>query len=155
MDALSRARGLLEANSYTPREWNEVGVKLGQDGARRSLYQVLALPEVEVSAFYELQPNVATIEPAIAEQLKRDATYANYIERQKQDVLAVKRDEALAFPSDFDYAAVDGLSNELRMKLGKARPANIAQAAKIEGVTPAALTLLLARLRRDQRRMSA
>lgn len=155
MDALSRARGLLEANSYTPREWNEVGVKLGQDGARRSLYQVLALPEVEVSAFYELQPNVATIEPAIAEQLKRDATYANYIERQKQDVFAVKRDEALAFPSDFDYAAVDGLSNELRMKLGKARPANIAQAAKIEGVTPAALTLLLARLRRDQRRMSA
>ena len=119
------------------------------------MYQVLGLPDVEVAQFAVLDERVGGIERDVAVQLKRDATYANYIERQKRDVLAVKRDESLEIPGDFDFDAVDGLSNEIRAKLGRARPGNIAQAAKIEGVTPAALTLLLARIRKDSRRKSA
>lgn len=155
MNEMEAGRELLERETYTPRELNAVGLTLGQDGARRTLYQILALPDADVAMFEALDPELKEIAPEIADQLKKDATYANYIDRQKQDVAAVKRDESMAIPSDFVYEGIDGLSNELRMKLTKARPANIAQAGKIEGVTPAALTLLLSRLRRDERRKSA
>ncbi|WP_375687892.1 tRNA uridine-5-carboxymethylaminomethyl(34) synthesis enzyme MnmG [Pseudooceanicola sp. LIPI14-2-Ac024] len=154
-EALARGRGLLEDTTYTPKQLQDVGVQLGQDGARRTLYQVLAFPDAQPQDFAALDPRVAELDPTIAEQLKRDATYASYIARQEQDVEAVKRDEGLEIPADFDFLIIDGLSNEIRMKLDRARPVNIAQAAKIEGVTPAALTLLLARLRRDNRRKSA
>ena len=155
MDALAAGRAILEYRTYTPRELGEAGVALGQDGNRRTLYQVLALPDVNFEQLSALDVRLADLESEVALQLKRDATYANYIERQKQDVMAVKRDESMAIPADFDFEAVDGLSNEIRAKLGRARPGNLAQAAKIEGVTPAALTLLLARIRKDTRRKSA
>jgi len=155
MELIGEGRTLLEETTYTPRELNEIGVKLGHDGSRRTLYQVLAFPDVEITDFAALEPRVEELNPDIQVQLKRDATYANYIERQQQDVLAVKRDENLAIPVDIDFDDIEGLSNEIRMKLKLARPANIAQASKIEGVTPAALTLLLARIRRDNRRKSA
>jgi tRNA uridine 5-carboxymethylaminomethyl modification enzyme len=155
MDALSAGRAMLEDRTYTPRELGEAGVALGQDGNRRTLYQVLALPDVNFEQLSALDERLADLESEVALQLKRDATYANYIERQKQDVMAVKRDESMAIPADFDFEAVDGLSNEIRAKLGRARPGNLAQAAKIEGVTPAALTLLLARIRKGTRRKSA
>ncbi|WP_370287082.1 tRNA uridine-5-carboxymethylaminomethyl(34) synthesis enzyme MnmG [Pseudooceanicola nanhaiensis] len=155
MDALAAGRAMLEDRTYTPRELGEAGVALGQDGNRRTLYQVLALPDVNFDQLSALDERLADLEGEVALQLKRDATYANYIERQKQDVMAVKRDESMAIPADFDFDAVDGLSNEIRAKLGRARPGNLAQAAKIEGVTPAALTLLLARIRKDTRRKSA
>jgi tRNA uridine 5-carboxymethylaminomethyl modification enzyme len=155
MDALAAGRAILEDRTYTPRELGEAGVALGQDGNRRTLYQVLALPDVNFEQLSALDERLADLESEVALQLKRDATYANYIERQKQDVMAVKRDESMAIPADFNFGAVDGLSNEIRAKLGRARPGNLAQAAKIEGVTPAALTLLLARIRKDTRRKSA
>ncbi|GGM07922.1 tRNA uridine 5-carboxymethylaminomethyl modification enzyme MnmG [Pseudooceanicola nanhaiensis] len=155
MDALAAGRAILEDRTYTPRELGEAGVALGQDGNRRTLYQVLALPDVNFEQLSALDERLADLESEVALQLKRDATYANYIERQKQDVMAVKRDESMAIPADFNFEAVDGLSNEIRAKLGRARPGNLAQAAKIEGVTPAALTLLLARIRKDTRRKSA
>ncbi|WP_336042525.1 tRNA uridine-5-carboxymethylaminomethyl(34) synthesis enzyme MnmG [Pseudooceanicola nanhaiensis] len=155
MDALAAGRAILEDRTYTPRELGEAGVALGQDGNRRTLYQVLALPDVNFEQLSALDERLADLESEVALQLKRDATYANYIERQKQDVMAVKRDESMAIPADFNFEAVDGLSNEIRAKLGRARPGNLAQAAKIEGVTPAALTLLVARIRKDTRRKSA
>lgn len=155
MDALAAGRAMLEDRTYTPRELGEAGVALGRDGNRRTLYQVLALPDVSFEQLRALDERLADLESEVALQLKRDATYANYIERQKQDVMAVKRDESMAIPADFDFEAVDGLSNEIRAKLGRARPGNLAQAAKIEGVTPAALTLLLARIRKGTRRKSA
>ncbi|MGR3373809.1 tRNA uridine-5-carboxymethylaminomethyl(34) synthesis enzyme MnmG [Pseudooceanicola nanhaiensis] len=155
MGALAAGRAMLEDRTYTPRELGEAGVALGQDGNRRTLYQVLALPDVNFGQLSALDERLADLESEVALQLKRDSTYANYIERQKQDVMAVKRDESMAIPADFDFEAVDGLSNEIRAKLGRARPGNLAQASKIEGVTPAALTLLLARIRKDTRRKSA
>ena len=89
--------------------------------------------------------------PEIRLQVARDALYANYIARQQRDVEAMKRDESYQIPRDFDYFALDGLSSEMKQKLSQAKPGNIAQASRVEGVTPAALTLVLAKLRRDQK----
>jgi tRNA uridine 5-carboxymethylaminomethyl modification enzyme len=91
----------------------------------------------------------------IRRQAERDALYANYISRQQKDIDLLQKDEAQRIPKDFDYAAVEGLSNELKIKLRAARPDSLGQAARIEGMTPAALTLLLARLRRAARLKSA
>ena len=101
------------------------------------------------------EPAFSEIDPEIALQLKRDALYANYIERQKRDVEALRRDEAMVIPRDFDFAAIEGLSNELKHKLSLARPENLAQAGKVDGMTPAALSLLLLRLRRHGQVKSA
>ena len=87
--------------------------------------------------------------------MAKDALYANYIDRQKRDVESLKRDELHEIPSSFSYNGIDGLSNELKIKLGRARPANLAQAAKVDGITPAALTLLLAKLKQAERERSA
>ena len=97
-------------------------------------------------------PELASVPAPILTQLSRDALYANYIERQKREVAALKRDETQYIPESFDFTALEGLSNELTAKLERARPSNLAQAARVEGMTPAALTLLLARLKQDQRR---
>ncbi|MGR3320543.1 MAG: tRNA uridine-5-carboxymethylaminomethyl(34) synthesis enzyme MnmG [Pseudooceanicola sp.] len=153
-EALSTARDLLESQSFTPREFGEVGIKLGQDGARRMLLQILALPDVTTETIEPLCPEVVDLDVEIARQIKRDATYANYIQRQERDAVALRRDEALVIPADLDYGAIEGMSNEIKQKLIQARPANIAQASKIEGVTPAAMMLLLARLRKLQKKAS-
>ena len=98
---------------------------------------------------------MADIDDETRRQLEKDALYANYIERQKRDVEMMKRDESQEIPGNFDFGAIDGLSNELKSKLTAARPANLAQAGRIDGMTPAALTLLLARLRMEKREKSA
>ena len=99
-------------------------------------------------ALASLWPELTDIEPAIAEQISTDAQYAVYLQRQHADIQALRRDEALALPADIDYAAIAGLSNEVRQKLEQVRPATLAQAGRIEGITPAALTQLLAYVRR-------
>ncbi|WP_082626305.1 tRNA uridine-5-carboxymethylaminomethyl(34) synthesis enzyme MnmG [Thalassovita autumnalis] len=155
MARLEAGRKRLEEASFTPRQLAEHGFKINQDGARRSLFQVLAFPDVDFAKLIELDATLAEIDPNTQSQLEKDALYANYIQRQQRDVEAVKRDEQQVIPDDFSYDVIDGLSNELKLKLNAARPANLSQAARVDGMTPAALTLLLAKLRQAKREKRA
>lgn len=155
MAALKRGRELLDNFSLTPREAAQIGINVSQDGQRRSGYVLLGFPDVDLGQLQQAQPDLGDIDPEIAAQLKRDATYATYIERQKADIEAMKRDESYRIPHDFDYGALSGLSNELKEKLGRARPETLAQAARVDGMTPAALTLILAALRKAEKRRAA
>jgi tRNA uridine 5-carboxymethylaminomethyl modification enzyme len=150
MEALEAARGQLMALSVTPSQAAAAGIAINQDGARRSGMDLLAFPDVGFENLVALAPDLAGVSAEIGEQLSREALYAHYIERQRKDVEALRRDEAHPIPLDFDYA-VPGLSAELRQKLALARPATLGQAGRIEGMTPAALTLILAKLRQAQR----
>jgi tRNA uridine 5-carboxymethylaminomethyl modification enzyme len=155
MDALSAGRALLDSSSHTPRSLGEHGLTVSQDGARRSAFQLLSFPDVSFELILALDPSLAVISPEIRDQLAKDALYANYIDRQQRDIDAMRRDEMQDIPAGFEFTKIDGLSNELKMKLGKVRPANLHQAAKIDGMTPAALTLLLAKLRQARRERTA
>jgi tRNA uridine 5-carboxymethylaminomethyl modification enzyme len=155
MERLTSARALLEAASYTPRDLAAAGITVNQDGTRRNGMQVLAFPETALGNLVPLTPALGDIAPDIAAQLKKDATYANYIARQARDVEMLRRDEGVAIPASFDYAGIEGLSNELKAKLEAARPETLAQAARIDGMTPAALALILVCLRRGERAQSA
>lgn len=155
MEQLETVRARLAGQSYTPKQIAEAGIRINQDGTRRSGMDVLAFPDVTFEDLLPLDPDLAATEAPIRRQIEIDALYANYIERQQKDIAAMKRDETHAIPLDFDYGAVEGLSTEIRGKLRAARPANLAQAARIEGVTPAALALILARLRREDKRRRA
>jgi tRNA uridine 5-carboxymethylaminomethyl modification enzyme len=152
MEALTSGKARLESMSWTPKDLGAQGIRVSQDGSRRNGMDLLAFPDIDFSTLISLSPDLADIAPEIATQISRDATYANYIARQDRDVEAMRRDEAHAIPEDFDYGDLTGLSNELREKLSKARPDTLAQAGRIEGVTPAALTLILARLRQQARK---
>ena len=155
MSALVDARQDMESVVFTPKELLSAGHALNQDGKRRNGYELLALPQFGFDALVALRPEWGVIDAASREQLSKDAMYANYILRQERDVAVLKRDEQQRIPTDFDYMAMDGLSNELKMKLNAARPDNIGQAGRIDGMTPAALTLLLAKVRQSRRGMTA
>ncbi|MDJ0821933.1 MAG: tRNA uridine-5-carboxymethylaminomethyl(34) synthesis enzyme MnmG [Paracoccaceae bacterium] len=151
VDRLTEGRRRLESCSFTPKDLDKIGLSLSRDGTRRSGYDVLALPGVSVSDLVELNSDLAEIDVQTAQQLEREALYANYVDRQSRDAEALMRDEAVQIPSTFDYVSVTGLSNELREKLSSVRPETLGQAGRIDGMTPAALTLLLAHLRRRER----
>lgn len=155
MDKLSNARSRLESLSLTPSMILQAGIAVNQDGNRRSGMDLLAFPDVKFEDLLSFDGTLDGVEEGIRRQLKNDALYANYIERQKRDIEALRRDEGHKIPVDFDYAAIDGLSNELKAKLLQSRPENLAQASRIDGMTPAALTLILSRLRRSQGARSA
>ena len=155
MQRLDRAHTQLESLSYTPRDLVGAGISVNQDGTRRNGMEVLAFPGTELADLVPLSPDLAAIDAEIAAQLKKDATYANYIARQARDVELLRRDEGVAIPAGFDYTSMDGLSNELKAKLTAARPDTIAQAARIDGMTPAALALILVCVRRGERAQSA
>ncbi len=155
MDRLSKARARLESESYTPKQLNSSGLRVNQDGTRRTGFQLLAFPDIDFAALLNLDEGLSDIDIDTRAQLEKDALYANYIERQNRDVEMMKRDEAQDIPAAFDYAAIPGLSNELKSKLSAARPANLAQAGRVDGMTPAALTLIMARLRQDRRGKTA
>lgn len=148
--ALDTARAALRTLSLTPREAKAAGWRVNQDGRVRSAFDYLAFPDIDFDALIQVWPELAEIEPALRDQLGIEAQYAGYIERQKADVEAMRRDEALELPAGLDYARVGGLSNEVRSKLEQIRPRTIGQAARIEGVTPGALTALLGHVRRGQ-----
>ena len=154
-EALSDGRARLERQTWTPNELNAKGFEMSQDGARRTAMQLLAFPDVDFDRLIALDPDLIALDPEIRSQLEKDALYASYIERQKRDVEALKRDEGQVIPVDFRYDAIDGLSNELKSKLSQARPGNLAQAGRVDGMTPAALALLLAKLRQAKRGKSA
>lgn len=147
MDKLETGRTLMTAQSYTPKQIASVGIKINQDGTRRTPYQLLAFPDVSLEDVERLAPELAALDPEVGLQISREALYANYIERQKQDVERLRKDESYAIPADFSYAEITGLSAELTAKLERVRPADLAQAARIDGMTPAALALLLGRIR--------
>ena len=155
MDRLTGARDRLTSTTFTSGQLNDAGMKVSHDGSRRDLYQVLAFPDVDFDFLVSLDASLSDVDQESRLQLKRDALYANYIARQQKDVEAMQRDEGHVIPADFDFQGLDGLSHELRVKLSSARPANLAQAGRVEGMTPAALTLLLAKLRRNLREKSA
>lgn len=154
-EKLEQGRGVLSEITMTPRELGDLGLKMNADGARRSLFQLLSFPDISMDFLREHVPELSAIQPEIGEQLEKDALYANYIDRQKRDVEALKRDETYQVPSDFDFSTIEGLSTELKQKLARAKPSTLAQAAKVDGMTPAALSLLLIRLRRNDKARSA
>ncbi|WP_093092272.1 tRNA uridine-5-carboxymethylaminomethyl(34) synthesis enzyme MnmG [Shimia aestuarii] len=154
-ERLAAGKALLTAMDYTPKQLKTGGIPVNLDGNRRTAFQVLAFPDVGFEDLLPLDPVFNEVDPETRRQLERDALYANYIERQKRDVEAMQRDENQKIPHDFDYALVEGLSNELKLKLGQARPDNLSQAGRIDGMTPAALTLLLAKIRQSLREKSA
>ncbi|SDI78820.1 tRNA uridine-5-carboxymethylaminomethyl(34) synthesis enzyme MnmG [Salipiger marinus] len=155
MERLQKGKDLLESLALTPRELNELGLQMNADGVRRTIFQLLSYPEITLDALAPKFPELAELDADTTDQLGKDAIYANYIERQKRDVEALRRDETLAIPADFDFLAMEGLSTELKQKLTRARPSTLAQAGKVDGMTPSALSLLLVRLRRAERRESA
>ncbi|UWS04019.1 tRNA uridine-5-carboxymethylaminomethyl(34) synthesis enzyme MnmG [Phaeobacter inhibens] len=150
MEKLEEARAKMDVRQFTPKEINEAGIAVNQDGNRRTATDVLAFPDVAFEDILRLLPDLETCEDPIRRQIERDALYANYIIRQKREIEALKRDEGYRIPPDFSYD-FEGLSNELRGKLEKSRPETLAQAGRVDGMTPAALALILARLRRGAR----
>ena len=153
MAKLDSARELLAGTAVTSRELNAVGIQVNVDGPKRTLLEALVLAGATAERLAQFLPDIAEIDPAILTQVERDSLYRNYINRQQKDVDALQRDEACLIPEGFSYAGLAGLSNELKAKLERVQPRTLAQAGRIEGMTPAALTLLLAHIRRrDQRR---
>jgi len=147
LDRLTAARARMAALNLTPNEAAQRGMAIRQDGVRRSANDLLSLPDVEFSTLAAIWPELGSFAPEIVEQLEIDAHYAGYLDRQEADILAFRRDESRALPADLDYGAVNGLSTEARLKLEAIRPATLGQAGRIQGVTPAALTLVLAHVR--------
>jgi tRNA uridine 5-carboxymethylaminomethyl modification enzyme len=155
MTHLAAARVLAESVSLTPNEAERHGLALNKDGQRRSAFELLSHPDMTVARLARIWPPLAELSPKIAEQLEIDAKYEVYLSRQAADIAAYRRDESLELPDGFDYAELRGLSNEVRQKLQALRPRTVGQAGHIDGITPAALTLLAAHLKRKGRRQRA
>jgi tRNA uridine 5-carboxymethylaminomethyl modification enzyme len=148
VNVLTAARDRLAGLSVTPADGRAQGVRLAGDGQRRTALEVLAHAEVDLGVFRALFPEIQGMPAAILEQIRNDAHYAGYLQRQEGDIRAFRRDEALVIPASLDYATIPGLSTEVREKLTRARPATLGAAGRISGVTPAALTALLRHVRR-------
>jgi tRNA uridine 5-carboxymethylaminomethyl modification enzyme len=146
--ALAEARELAGRLTASPSALAKQGIAINQDGVVRSALDLLAYPEIDWARLAGLWPALASIPGGIAEQLKIDARYEGYLSRQRLDIAAYRRDEALELPAELDYGAVGSLSSEIRQKLSAHRPATLGQAARISGVTPAALIALLKYVRR-------
>ncbi len=151
MDRLRVGKELLESIDVTPQQGIAHGLNLNQDGKRRSGADLLGFPEFDISDLLSLSPELGDLDEGTAKQLEIEAGYAVYVDRQNREAHALKRDEAKVIPMEFPYSSVIGLSNELRSKLIKVCPTSIAQAGRIDGMTPAALGLILAKLRQIDR----
>ena len=145
---LEAARALAGSLRFSPSVLAKKGVSINQDGVARSAMDLLAYPDIDWARLGSLWPELAGVAPEIAEQLTIDACYEGYLARQRQDIAAYRRDEALELPPNLDYGTIGSLSNEVRQKLQDGKPATLGQAARISGVTPAALVALLKHVRR-------
>jgi tRNA uridine 5-carboxymethylaminomethyl modification enzyme len=154
MGALAAAKALAKSLTMTPNEAAKHGLALNRDGHRRSAFELLAYPEIEWEVLRGIWPELSAVDPSIAVHLEIDAKYDVYLKRQTADVDAFRRDEGLVL-TDIDYADVPGLSNEARSKLEAARPRTVGQAGRLDGLTPAALGILAAYLRREARRKTS
>ena len=146
--ALEAGRTILKSTQLTPSEAAKHGWRVNQDGQRRSTWEYLAYPDITMSDVETVMPEVPALDVRIKTQLGIEATYSSYIERQNDDVAALRREESLLLPTDLDYSAIGGLTNEVKSKLELIRPSTLGQASRIEGVTPGALTALLAFVKR-------
>jgi tRNA uridine 5-carboxymethylaminomethyl modification enzyme len=146
--ALETGAALLNKLSLTPSEAVKLGLTINQDGKRRTAFDLLSYQAIDMARLASIWPELATLPARVASQLEVDGRYASYLMRQDADVAVLKRDEAARIPADFDYAGLASLSNEVRAKLTRHRPSSVAEAAKIDGMTPAALIVLLAQLRK-------
>ena len=147
LDRLTTARATMAELNMTPNEAVTHGIAARQDGIRRTASALLSLPGVDFGKLIAIWPELGSFAPDIVEQLEIDAHYSGYLDRQEADILAFRRDESRTLPTDLDYGAVNGLSTEARLKLEAIRPTTLGQAGRIQGVTPAALTLVLAHVR--------
>lgn len=152
---LRAAKAALQDASITPDAANRAGLRVNRDGARRSAFDLLSYPDVTGDDIWRIWPHLQSISAESLEQVRIDAQYAVYLDRQKADIEAVRRDEQRAIPDWVEYDALEGLSIEVRQKLKKAQPETIAQALTIDGMTPAAITLLLAVIKRGSLKRSA
>ncbi|QNL19916.1 tRNA uridine-5-carboxymethylaminomethyl(34) synthesis enzyme MnmG [Hyphobacterium sp. CCMP332] len=150
-EALGAAQEALDRLSLTPAEAQKLGIAINQDGRRRTARELLSYPDVTWSTLCAAFGELEGIDEGIGEQLAIEAVYANYLQRQEADILAFRRDEAINLPPGLDYGAIGGLSSEAREKLKAVRPATLGQASRIEGVTPGAITAVLAHIRQSRR----
>jgi tRNA uridine 5-carboxymethylaminomethyl modification enzyme len=153
--ALEAGRELLRRHAMSPSALRARGFAINADGVKRSAAELLGYPGLDMTALARIWPELAGIPAEICEQLEIDARYAGYLERQEADIRAFRRDEALLLPRDLDYDAVGSLSSEIRLKLRAARPETLGAAARVSGVTPAALVALLRFVRRERPRTEA
>jgi tRNA uridine 5-carboxymethylaminomethyl modification enzyme len=154
MAALEAAKSLAKSLAITPSEAAKHGLALNRDGHRRSAFELLAYPEIEWEMLRGIWPELSAVDLSISVHLAIDAKYDVYLKRQTADVDAFRRDEGLVL-TDIDYAGVPGLSNEARSKLEAARPRTVGQAGRLDGLTPVALGILAAYLRREARRKTS
>jgi tRNA uridine 5-carboxymethylaminomethyl modification enzyme len=154
MAELEETRATVRSLNLTPNEAQAHGLSVNADGKRRSVAELLAYPDIGWADMVRIWPSLGSVGPDVVEQVEIDALYAGYLDRQEADIIAFRRDEAVRLPRDLDYSRVGGLSNEAREKLERARPETLGQAARIEGVTPGALTAVLAHVKRLGREAS-
>ena len=148
---LAEGEGMLKNLTLTPDEATKHGLDVNRDGRKRSAYELLAYPNIDLATLARIWPDISNLDTRIADQLAVDARYAVYLKRQEIDIAAFRKEEAIAIPRDFAFEGIAGLSTELRQKLERDRPASLGQAARLDGMTPAALLLLLAHLKKDSR----
>lgn len=148
LETLDAAKAQATSLAQTPNELKKQGLNINQDGVKRSVLDLLAYPNIGFENLINIWPELEALPHFAREYLETEALYASYIERQSRDIAAFRRDEGLRIPESFDYSSVGGLSNEVRTKLESVRPATLGQAARIEGVTPGALTAVLAYVRK-------
>jgi tRNA uridine 5-carboxymethylaminomethyl modification enzyme len=150
MDGIERARSLAQSLSLTSAAAAKAGLKVNQDGARRTALQLLAQPEITFDRLAALWPELSSVSADAREALYADALYAGYADRQRREIADIEKEQGRPLPEALNYSAIPGLSMELRQKLSKVRPANLAVASRIDGMTPAALASIIAAIRSGQ-----
>ena len=151
---LEAGRALLDALSLSPNQAAAQGLEINRDGRRRTAFELLAYPGIDLARLQTIWPELGSLDAPIASQLEVDARYAAYVARQEVDVAVLQREEARVIPPDLDFGEISGLSNEIVQKLERHRPATLAHAGRIDGMTPSALLLLLAHIRKSARKPS-
>ncbi len=152
---LAAAEALLNSLALTPDQAARHGLAINRDGRKRTAYELLSYPEIDLARLQSIWPEIRGISPAISAQIAANARYSVYVKRQEMDIAAFRKDEGVAIPEGFAFSALPGLSTELRQKLERARPETLGQAARLDGMTPAALMLLLAHLKKGPAAKSA
>jgi len=157
-ERLKSARAVSQTRAVSPQEANRFGLEINEDGVRRSAYDLLSYPTVSMPDVLRIWPDLGEFPPSILERLEIEAQYAVYLKRQAADIAAVRKEEQTAIPDDLDYGRISGLSNELKQKLILRKPETLAAAQRIEGITPAAIGLIIAHVqqrRRDSSRVAS
>jgi len=153
--ALADGEALLKSLAVTPDRAAKHGLAINRDGRKRTAFELLSYPDIDIDRLGDVWPELRDLDPKIAGQLSVDARYAVYLSRQEDDITAFRKEESIAIPGDFRFGAIAGLSTELRTKLERDRPASLGQAARLDGMTPAALMLILAHVKKGARAKSA